>query len=81
VERFSHKEKNISIKVLLFFFSDKVMTPSRFSLIVFLSSSVSALEKVKISVQPAFHGIPIWAAKENGWFEELGLDVELSVVR
>lgn len=79
MERFSHKEKNISIKVLLFFFSDKVMTPSRFSLIVFLSSSVSALEKVKISVQPAFHGIPIWAAKENGWFEELGLDVELSV--
>lgn len=55
------------------------MTLSRLGLILFLSSSASALEKVKISVQPAFHGIPIWAAKENGWFKELGLEVELSV--
>jgi len=55
------------------------MALSRFGLILFLSSSASALEKVNISVQPAFHGIPIWAAKEYGWFKELGLDVELSV--
>jgi len=54
---------------------------SRLGLTIFLYTfaSAAALTKVKISVQPAYHGIPIWAAKENGWFEQLGLDVELSV--
>ena len=36
--------------------------------------------KVNISIQPAFHGIPVYAAQQFGWFDELGLDVELSVV-
>ena len=45
-----------------------------------LAVAVSAQNtKVNISIQPAFHGIPIFAAFEFGWFKELGLDVELSM--
>jgi hypothetical protein len=46
----------------------------------FTSSGAKELTKVNISIQPAYHAIPIWAAKHFGWFEELGLDVELSIV-
>lgn len=52
------------------------------SLIVIIASRTwggNALEAVNISIQPAYHGIPIYAAKQFGWFEELGLDVELTV--
>jgi ABC-type nitrate/sulfonate/bicarbonate transport system substrate-binding protein len=46
----------------------------------FVSSGAKELTKVNISIQPAYHAIPIWAAKHFGWFEELGLEVELSIV-
>lgn len=35
--------------------------------------------KVTISVQPAYHGIPMYIAQTKGWFDELGLDVEFTV--
>lgn len=35
---------------------------------------------VNVSIQPAYHGIPIFMASEMGWFEELGLNVKISVV-
>ncbi|CAB9524626.1 Candidate ABC type nitrate sulfonate bicarbonate transport system, periplasmic component [Seminavis robusta] len=44
-----------------------------------LAASAAAKDLVRISIQPAYHAIPIWAAKKYGWFEELGIEVELSV--
>ena len=44
-----------------------------------LSAGARSNEKVKISIQPNFHSIPMFAALEFGWFQELGLDVELSM--
>ena len=38
-------------------------------------------DSVRVSYQPAFHGIPVYMAIELGWFDELGIDVEYSVVR
>jgi NitT/TauT family transport system substrate-binding protein len=35
-------------------------------------------DAVTISLQPAFHGIPIYAAQEFGWFEEAGLNVTIT---
>jgi len=35
-------------------------------------------QSVSISLQPAYHGIPIYAAQEFGWFEEAGLNVTIS---
>ena len=39
------------------------------------------LTKVNISIQPAYWAIPIYAAQELGWFAELGLEVDMLVVR
>ena len=43
-------------------------------------TNAAELTKVNISLQPAYWAIPIWAAKEKGWFEDLGLDVNISIV-
>ena len=43
-------------------------------------TNAAELTKVNISLQPAYWAIPIWAAKEKGWFKELGLDVNISIV-
>jgi ABC-type nitrate/sulfonate/bicarbonate transport system substrate-binding protein len=37
-------------------------------------------QRVNISIQPAYHGIPMFMAQEMGRFEDLGLEVEFSVV-
>ena len=44
------------------------------------ASPMYALETVNISVQPAYHAIPIYAEMQYGWFEELGLKINLSIV-
>ncbi len=43
-------------------------------------SSAAELTDVTISLQPAYHAIPVWAAKKFGWFEELGLNVKITIV-
>ena len=40
-------------------------------------SGSKKLTKVTLSAQPAAHSLGIYAAKEKGWFEEEGLDVEI----
>ena len=50
-----------------------------FTLLATAASAQQTNTKVNISIQPAFHGIPIFAAQQFGWFKELGLDVELSL--
>jgi ABC-type nitrate/sulfonate/bicarbonate transport system substrate-binding protein len=42
-------------------------------------SAKVGLERVNISIQPAFHAIPVYTAFQYGWFEGLGLDVTLSL--
>ena len=44
------------------------------------ASSAAKLTDVTISLQPAYHAIPMWAAKKYGWFEELGLNVKITIV-
>lgn len=43
------------------------------------ASSAAKLTDVTISLQPAYHAIPMWAAKQYGWFEELGLNVKITI--
>lgn len=43
------------------------------------ASSAAELTDVTISLQPAYHAIPMWAAKKYGWFEELGLNVKITI--
>ena len=37
------------------------------------------LEKINISIQPAYHGIPVYLGIELGLYEQVGLEVDISV--
>lgn len=39
----------------------------------------SELQKLTISTHPSGHGLPVYVAQQQGWFEEEGLDVETLV--
>lgn len=39
----------------------------------------SGLEQVRVSIQPAYHGIPVYLGVELGLYEAMGLDVNISV--
>ncbi|CAB9498494.1 ABC-type nitrate sulfonate bicarbonate transport [Seminavis robusta] len=43
------------------------------------AESSEPLTPINISIQPAYHGIPVFLGIQMGWYEELGLDVNISV--
>lgn len=44
-----------------------------------VASSATELTDVTISLQPAYHAIPMWAAQKKGWFKEMGLNVKITI--
>lgn len=42
-------------------------------------ASNETLTDITISLQPAYHAIPVWAAMKYGWFEEVGLNVKITI--
>lgn len=43
------------------------------------ASSANELTDVTISLQPAYHAIPMWAAQKKGWFKEMGINVKITI--
>ena len=43
-------------------------------------SEPMVLEKINVSIQPAYHGIPVYLGVQLGLYEAIGLDVNISVV-